>query len=193
MTAQFPDEFIFNDTVYSVAGIHGDPPFDPDWYAMNPVSPVTACWRGFICTFAIHDNELILSRLSIHLGKIEGSGKFIPLVGPQINGRDPALAIGPLPEFNNIYEGVDLPLPFTGGLLIARDFIKELYVHMGFHPAWKYREVWELLFDDGILTDSQDVSIKLAELREKLMREPLEPQKDADLQKWIQGTFRLDY
>ncbi len=84
----------------------------------------------------------------------------MPQVGPDINGREPALPVDQQPLFNNVYDNLNLPLPFSGGFLIARDFIRELYVHMGFHPAWKFREVWELLFDNGILKESQDVSLE---------------------------------
>ncbi len=39
------------------------------------------------------------------------------------------------------------PISFTGGLPIAADFIQELYVHLGFHPAWKFREVHGIILD----------------------------------------------
>ena len=45
---------------------------------------------------------------------------------------------------------------------LADGFIQNLYVHMGFHPAWKYREVHELLFEDGRLLHAQDRSAAMA-------------------------------
>lgn len=47
------------------------------------------------------------------------------------------------------YEFKDVPL--SGGLLLGEGFIQELYVHMGFHPAWKYLHVIELIFEGGQL------------------------------------------
>ncbi len=29
-------------------------------------------------------------------------------------------------------------VPFTGALLLGERFITSTYVHMGFHPAWKF-------------------------------------------------------
>ncbi len=82
-----------------------------------------------------------------------------------INGVKP---MGPNRDhdwFNNHYEGINYHLEYTGGLLIADGFIKELYVHMGFHPAWKYETVIELIFDTGIMIQEFDRSQRIAEIR----------------------------
>jgi hypothetical protein len=55
--------------------------------------------------------------------------------------------------------------PFTGGLLLGAGFIRELYVHMGHQPAWKYTEVLELTFDDGRLTLVHDRSELMGQRR----------------------------
>jgi hypothetical protein len=73
---------------------------------------------------------------------------------------------------------------------------RELYVHMGFQPAWKYRTVLELLFDEGKLVKIRDVSEEIRELRNKMLERPMEPGLDADVQEilsWIESTFELDY
>lgn len=54
-------------------------------------------------------------------------------------------------------------IPFSSGLLLGDGFIRELYVHMGFHPAWKFERVVELIFEGGQLTRSHDRSEQLAE------------------------------
>ena len=61
---------------------------------------------------------------------------------------------------------VGLPLPFSGGLLLGQGFIRKLYEHMRFDPAWKFEKVIELLFADGILTAAHDRSAEMAEIRE---------------------------
>jgi hypothetical protein len=53
-------------------------------------------------------------------------------------------------------------------LLLARGFIDNLYVHMGFHSAWKYEAVVELVFDTGVLTGEFDRSRQMAELRREI-------------------------
>lgn len=60
-------------------------------------------------------------------------------------------------------------------MLLGRGFIRELYVHMGFDPAWKYEEVHELLFREGALTEAADRSAGMAALREKMRGDPLKP------------------
>ena len=39
---------------------------------------------------------------------------------------------------------------------------------MGFHPAWKYEEVHELVFESGILESESDLSSRMAEIRDKV-------------------------
>ena len=94
------------------------------------------------------------------------------------------------------YSSMDLPIPFTGGLLVCQGFIREHYVHMGFHPAWKFEHVEELLFDDGHLTSHEDVSEALAAVRAKLATQRERPAPGAGLAEitaWVRRCFRLDY
>ena len=68
---------------------------------------------------------------------------------------------------------------------------------MGFHPAWKFEHVEELLFEDGHLVHHEDVSEALAEVREVLRRQPLKPDaREADLAEilaWTKRCFEMDY
>lgn len=91
------------------------------------------------------------------------------------------------------YQGVALPLSFTGGILACDGFLRELYVHMGFHPAWKFEHVEELIFDDGRLTRRTDVSEELAQVREVLKHQPSGPDRDETILAWVKRTFQLDY
>ncbi|MEM4721362.1 MAG: hypothetical protein QXT73_04810 [Candidatus Methanomethylicaceae archaeon] len=42
-------------------------------------------------------------------------------------------------------------VPFIGKLRLAKDFIQELYVHMGFQKPSAYQTVLDLLFEEGYL------------------------------------------
>jgi hypothetical protein len=53
-------------------------------------------------------------------------------------------------------------VPFSGGLLLGQGFIRTTYVHMGFHPAWKFEKVAELLLEHGGVTSTLDRSAELA-------------------------------
>jgi hypothetical protein len=74
-------------------------------------------------------------------------------------------------------------------MLIGHEFIKKLYVHMGFHPAYKYKDVWKLEFDGGLLVRSQDVSQSMKEFRRKHVEELPDPEDTESLRKWIEDTF----
>ena len=87
--------------------------------------------------------------------------------GPSINGVTPTGSLGKSDWFNNHYKGLKYHLEYTGGLLLADGFIAALYVHMGFHPAWKYRHVLELIFANGVLKQEFDRSERMAELRQQ--------------------------
>ena len=87
-------------------------------------------------------------------------------------------------------------IQFTGAILIADDFIEELYVHMGFHPAWKFRKVVELIFETGKVMDIRDISKQIEQIRSELVKQPLQPSLADGQEKikaWIKSTFSLDY
>ena len=98
--------------------------------------------------------------------------------------------------FDNSYNDLNLPVDFTGGILAASEFLQELYVHMGFHPAWKYKNVFELVLSHGDLIETRDVSKRMEEIRNRMVQAPLEPGVNATkerIEEWVASTFKLDY
>lgn len=191
MTAQLSDSFILRGETYAIAGVNGDGLFDPTTHDLQPTMLSTACWRGFLCTYTVAQDGLMLTRLAIGITE--------PGTGGRLTGDGPE-RFGVRPRYDqwegHVYEPITEPVAFTGGLLIARDFIRDLYVHMGFHPAWKYREVHELLFEDGRLQTSDDRSDAIAEIRDQqLAAAPLNPDaRDSEkVATWIERTFSLSY
>jgi hypothetical protein len=73
MTAQIPDSFLFQDKKFSIAGIHGTGLFNPVDRNLQPLPRVTGCWRGFVCTYKTHSDELLLDSLA----GTDGSGQEI--------------------------------------------------------------------------------------------------------------------
>jgi hypothetical protein len=152
---------------------------------MDPIGMCSACWRGYLAIYSLNDDKLVLNKLEINLVKIKES-EFNAITGPEINGVKPQL--NPHHHLNNTYEDLNFPLNFTGGILLGKDFIQELYVHMGFHPAWKYEKVYELVFQEGKLIEKRNMTVKMAEIRNKLADKPLKPDLgEQDLQEWIQS------
>ncbi|MDV3002426.1 MAG: hypothetical protein N5P05_004081 (plasmid) [Chroococcopsis gigantea SAG 12.99] len=191
MTAQISDTFVYLKCRFSLAGINGSSLFHPEQIGLE-VEPIsTACWRGFKSTYTIADERLYLSRLRVGLSESDRSladrGEGLVCFGKKLQrtGQD---GYG----FSDFLHPVD----FTGGLLLASNFIKEMYVHMGFHPAYKYREVHELIFDSGTLLSAVDRSEQMREFREMLSGEPLSPTNPLDgraIQAWVERAFSLDY
>lgn len=173
MTAQIPDTLLLEERTFSIAGVNGQGLFDPASYGMYPLQRITSCWRGYVCEYKLLSNKLFLNRLRINLGTYEGDGNkyaFAPEAGPQINGVEPVLATVSQDFFSNTYHQLNLHVEFTGGILAADDFIQELYVHMGFHPAWKYRHVVEVILSHGYVTETRDVSGIMQEIRNKMVK-----------------------
>lgn len=160
----------------------GDGLFDPKALGVEPVMISTACYRGYLCEYAVRDGRLVLHALSLGLderdqkrldaGELRVFGKSPERVYRTVQrwepfGREP----GP-PERVAMMEwraeGLGAPVGFTGGLLLGADFVRELYVHMGSHPAWKYREVRELTFEKGALVADNDRSALMEELRSEV-------------------------
>ena len=167
MTAQIPDLCLYDDVEYSLAGISDGTLFDPSLLGLEPVSNCTACWRGYQAVFSLVDAQLVLG--SLHVTLCEPEGHFVRKEGPTIHGVLPTGPTEPHDLFNNHYVDLNYPLDYTGGLLLARGFLRELYVHMGFHPAWKYTEVVELIFENGVLLQRFDRSERMAEIRQRIL------------------------
>ncbi len=55
---------------------------------MHPVSVTTACWRGYVATYSLLGDILVLSDLNVSLGKFSDN-KFFSDKGPEINGISP--------------------------------------------------------------------------------------------------------
>ena len=196
MTAQIHDIFRIRDTEYSLAGISEGKLFDPADLELNPVMTVTACWRGYQAVFAVSDSRLVLDTLHVNL--FEEGERCERKAGHAINGIKPTAPEGEYDFFNNHYEGLNYPLEYTGGLLLADGFIHDLYVHMGFHPAWKYEHVIELVFEKGVLTDEFDRSERMAELRRMIAESRVDRVQnrkptDEEIRKFIEGAFDRTY
>ena len=79
-------------------------------------------------------------------------------------------------------------------MLLGDGFALGQYVHMGFHPAWKYREVHELIFEAGRLVAAEHRSAELAEFRAFMEQRASEPPQDGpELEAWISRCFDRSY
>lgn len=209
MTAQISDTVLYHKKSCAIAGINGSGLFDPVQYGIKPAMISTACWRGYYCTYEVADTSLFLTQLNIGLSEADRDkaeqGDGLKLLG-KIPTRHNKFG-HPIDLKNNktmrnwefSYFRVDSLrelIPFTGGLLLGDDFIREMYVHMGFHPAYKFRNVYELVFDHGQLVEEHDRSSQMAQFREMLSPDTLKPGVSAsgnEIKQWLKQCFSLEY
>jgi hypothetical protein len=97
--------------------------------------------------------------------------------------------------FNACYFNLQKKLALTGGIVFARDFMEDIYLQMGSHPAWIYREVHEIIFDNGKILQAHDRSKELAAFREgmKGISSKLKSSEEGKIIKNIDRYFSLPY
>ena len=162
MTAQASDRITYRDQEFSLVGWEGAGLFDPAQHGLKPFQVSTGNWVGYLCTYAVADSVLRLERLEIGLGaddraaSLRGEGPLLFGVRPRLTEQDSYA----------LYENLGQVMAFSGTLTLGADFVWDMYVHMGFHPPWKYRVVWDLTFEAGKLLAETDRSADMARMRE---------------------------
>ncbi|QDT74549.1 hypothetical protein [Lacipirellula limnantheis] len=203
MTAQVPDIVNFRGQQYALAGIDGVGLFKPEDHGLVAQAFSTACWRGFHCEYSVHDEALFLEQLNIGLSE-EDSAKGAQVFGRVLESYTydarklekgawvPVTQLAHDKRVRNLHQ----PVRFSGGLLLGGEFIREMYVHMGFHPAHKFRIVHELIFEEGRLQKAFYCSTEMANFREAMASRPGQPERrpsKQEIEEWVQRTFSLDY
>ncbi|MFX0108263.1 MAG: hypothetical protein ACFE7R_08270 [Candidatus Hodarchaeota archaeon] len=185
MTGQIPDSFKYDGLEFSLVGMKGDGLYTPHDFRLTPRMASTACWRGYIMTYDCVDGQLVLSSMSIRTYDSPS----------EINGIEPKTDTEKYRMFTHHYENLNLKTRFTGSMLLGRDFIQGMYVHMGFQRPIAFRTVLEIHVQDGDIICVNDLSEKMEELRNQNRERDAEPSSLAqkDVYEWIEQTFSLDY
>lgn len=155
MTSQIPDTFIYNGEEYKLIALDGEGLITPQDYGMNPKMLHTACYRGFYSTYDTTNDGLFLTEMVI--GKVEEGYKSIQGIMPTLPNKDN--------RHYPTYKGLRLLTTFTGKIRLGKDFIQELYVHMGYQKASAYETLLEFTFEAGKLVSMQDISASNAKKR----------------------------
>jgi hypothetical protein len=168
MTGQVSDGFIYKSQIFCIAGVDGVTLFEPTQHGFSPQWGTTACWRGYCCTYKVIEETLYLKEFIIALSLKE---KLAVKHGRARSflGVFPYLGDTPVGHPSAIYNELNHLVEFTGSLLVAKNFINSLYIHLGFQAAYKYEEVHELIFDSGYLMQSINRSEEMAEIRQKII------------------------
>jgi len=181
VTAQINDIFKFNGVEYVVVGIDGPELFDPINEGFTPMSASTACWRGFYLTFNATDMYLYLEEMQINQDKAKVFNDIKPVKGDS--------------RFSHKYPNLNYKLPFTGKILIAKDFINSMYVHMGFQRPMAYKTVIELKIKEGDVLEVLDHSDMFEKRRKEDSMKDAEPQSsgEKDIKDFVEKSFSREY
>ena len=183
MTAQITDTFLFKGKPYQLIGITGGNLFSSQDFGIEAEFINTACWRGFYSTYEIIDKGIFLKDMTVLLEpRKDGKYKAINNVLPQQISDDEAL-----------YKDINLPVSsFTGKLRIARGFIDELYIHMGFPKPSAFKTVLDLTFESGQLKETKNRSKEMKKKRGTFKKLYNEHCKSGKIGQAVEKAFSLD-
>lgn len=151
MTAQISDTFLFNGDTYYLIGINGGSLASPEQFGMEPEMISTACYRGFYATYELTEKALYLRALTLR----EKNGNYLPIEG--INSLNK--------NYQAVYDGLSVVVFFTGKIRLAKDFITELYIHMGYQKPTAFRIVLDITLKDGRVVEIKDRSQEMEQKR----------------------------
>ena len=111
---------------------------------------------------------------------------------PKINSVEPQQGND---LFKYHYKNLNLKTNFTGRVLLAKDFIESMYIHMGFQRPMAFKTVVEIEIKNGEIISLKDLSRQMEEQRKKDLYKGAYPQSNSkkDFEKWVKQTFSLDY
>lgn len=154
MSGQMADVIVIDDEEFAVVDPDPGTLFDPLDHGLRPVMTHSANMRGVLARYRITDGALLLSDLQIgHLDQ-----------PPDVGGVEPTTD-----EYGQVwtYLGLDLPVEWSGDLLVGTDLILDLYVHAGYPPVWHYERVMAFDVEAGTVVGSEDRSDEVAAYRDE--------------------------
>lgn len=160
MTAQISDQFLYNSKIYIISAIENEKFFDVKQYGFRPLPRSSACWRGYFNLYTIANEKLLLDSLNVSID--EPFPLFCGIQGER----------GGFYKYDHIvnYKNVNMIIPYTGGIVIGQDIIREFYVNVGFQSPHCYEKVYELRFIEGNLIDAIDCSSEMGNIRKKIRK-----------------------
>lgn len=201
MTAQIGDIYKYKNERYTLVAVSGVIPFLPEDYGIEPQAAITACWRGYWCEYAI-DDTLTLDELYLH----NSEGHYPPINGVDVSEQEfeelTVYSKGSekremFPKYNGHrrYRNIGLPIPYTGKILVGKDFIHKYYIHMGFQRYWAYKKLIEFEFDEGLLVEVRDCSELAEKKRAEMEGKGSNPYSldNGAMSAHVEDCFSLDY
>lgn len=146
----------------------------PEKFGMEPEMIHTACYRGYYATYELTEEGLFLREMTLR----ERNGKYMPIAGVDPEKK----------EYQATYHNLNVRVPFTGKIRLAKDFVEELYIHMGFQKPTAFRTVYDVTLKEGAVLELRDRSKEMEEKR-GLFKQRYE---SGDMRQTIEEAFSLD-
>jgi hypothetical protein len=156
MSLQFTDTLRFRGYTYELLQITTEEGLaDPRDFGLEPEMIHTACYRGFYLRYSLTRKGLFLRWMTVR----DRRGHY-----PPIRGVEPILGPG---GYTAVYRGLEVPVPYTGGLRIGREPLSEaVQVWDSISPQVDgYRSVLQLTLEEGRLAECVDISEHAARWR----------------------------
>lgn len=147
MTAQIPDNLVYNDDEYELMSDYPRQLPMLDKLNMKPTMISTGCHRGYVAGYLVENSQLHLTYLHIYIV----NGEY-----PKISGVSPSLNEHGVATYDSIHESV----PYTGKLVIGRELAP--FGWPDFRTAHNYKAVLRMSFDKGNLLAVEDISSQVA-------------------------------
>ncbi len=178
MTAQVHDQFFYETQFYPVIGIDGEGWLTPKTFGLKTVGFNTGNYRGYVSTHYCYEGQLYLTEFHVDsLIDFDGKGwkpingvKAIPYIEYGVGYRSPdGDWIESQRDEGKVYQRLNMKSKFSGGVVIGADMVHEFSDHYGFARPFQFEIVYELLFEDGILTEAINQSEQAKVWREVLL------------------------
>lgn len=154
MTAQINDTCFHQEIEFKIAAVSGMDLFHPKSLGVQPARLSSACHRGFVTTYSILNKQFYLTKLVIGISR----------------GRPPRL-FDVAPNFSldyeATYEGFQHPFPFTGSLILVKNFVARFRQSVGPNPAWAYQQARKTIFESGYLVGENNLDEEMEQTRLK--------------------------
>ncbi|MGI9606570.1 MAG: hypothetical protein ACR2P0_10570 [Acidimicrobiales bacterium] len=152
MSGQMADVIVIDGEEWALVEPEPGKLFEPRDHDVFPVTVHSANTRGEFARYRLDEDRLLLADLQVgHDG-----------APAAINGVEATSD-----EHGKVwtYHTLDLPIVWSGDLVVGAEPILELYVHAGFAPAWHYARVLALDIEGGVVESREDRSEEVAEYR----------------------------
>lgn len=175
MTAQITDTFFFRGEEYSMIGMFGGPLATPQQFGMVPKMLHTGCYQGYYSMYELTDEGLFLREMTLR----EKNERYLPIAGVDADLSKP---------FQATYNKLNVLVPFSGNMRLAKDFIRELYLHMGFQKPTAFKTVFDITLNEGKIIRLKDRSEEMEQKRGQFKRN----YEAGDMRQTIDDAFSLD-